>query len=190
MISTDLIKPDFWRFLNTAKAMNGTLSNTAAATAMSGTDLRAATLTATAHGYSAGSHIYIQGTTNYDGMNRIHAVATNTITILRNFVAETPAGTEPYFPGVRYSCPYLFHGFDLHLSAAASTSEDFEVALDADAGALADVKIYDHDMSGVQDIIYRPAIPILCAPNDIIKCTWANTDARNWGLTLIASRLV
>lgn len=188
MRQIDILKPDFFNFTNTAKPMHGTQTGGAAVNATSGTDLRAVTLTLNAHGFSAGSHIFLAGTTNYNGLRKIHAVATNTITILADYVAETVAGT--FFCGMQYDCEYYFMGFKLHLSAAATTDENFTVAIDSDVATTHDTLIYSHTVQGVTDIIYSPAEPILCGKSDIIKCNWLNTDTRNWGLTLIGARLV
>jgi hypothetical protein len=184
-------KVDSLFFWNVAKAMYGNLNNAAAVNASSGTDLEATTISITAHGFQAGSNIYIYGTTNYNGISYIHSVATNTITIKRKFVAETfGAGVCFYSPSMSYATPFLFHGFQLSISPTNTTSEDFEVAIYGGATLGYLFKVYDHDMAGVKDIIYSPATPIMCAANDQIECTWDNTDAGTWWLRLFGSRLV
>lgn len=187
----DMLKPDFFNFTNTAKGMLGHLNHDDAVTASSGTDLLATTLNITAHGFSAGSHILITDTTNYDGVQLIHSVAANSMVIKAPYVAEHFANlTSHYGVGVKYDCEYYFMGFKLHLSAAATTDENFQVAIDSDVASTHDTLIYSHTVQGVTDIIYSPSEPVLCGKKDIVRCTWLNTDAVNWGITLIAARLV
>jgi len=181
-------------FFKGAAAMNGTLNDGSKTDQAGGVDLVLAELDITGHGLLAGSLIYIQGTTNFDGMRRIHSVDTNVINIDVTgdgypSADETVASSDLWFPGVKYDTDWLFLGFKLHLDAASSTDEDLECLVDADKGSQFDVKIYDDSMLNVQDIIqiYEPAIPM--AAEDIVKFTWANTNTKTWGLEVWAARM-
>ncbi len=156
-------------------------------------------LTSNDHGFKATADawkrnesncIYVQGTTNYDGLRTIIAVAANTLDILAPYVAETPGGTETLRPGFKYPERSEFWGLALHLAAACATEEDLEISVDASRGAAWDRKIYDEPMYGVQDIIDIFDEPIPLDPNDIVYVTFPNTDDNLWGLTLYSRRLV
>jgi hypothetical protein len=154
-------------------------------------------LTSTDHGFKAGdvpggkeaNCVFIQGTTNYDGLRRIIAVAANTLDILAKFVAETPGGTEIARPALQFDDDWLLHGFKLHLASASATSENLVCSVDANKGAAWDVNIYTKDMNTVQDVIRMFDIPIIIAPKDIVYFTWANTNNQLWGLEVITSRV-
>lgn len=187
-------KPDVFHF-GGAKKMNYNLNNGAASDEISATDIRTFSLPITAHGLFANTLIYIQGTTNFDGMRYIHSIAANAITCRLAANEAYPAADETvssgdlWFPGVKMDCYWAFLGFKLHLSSVGLTDEDFEILIDADKGTYWDTKIYDDSMIGVTDVIEFYEKPILIAPNDIVKATYANTDTSNWGLEMWAQRV-
>lgn len=154
-------------------------------------------LTSADHGFKASPNqkdqncIYIQGTTNYDGLRMIVAVATNTIDIIAPYVAETPAGSEILRPGLKFDERWLFVGFKLHLDTASATAEDLVISVDADRGAAWDYNIFTEDMNGTKDRgeNYSGDNEITLEPNDIVYVTWANTNNRLWGLELVAKRI-
>lgn len=143
--------------------------------------------TSAAHGFVVGSHVYIEGTTNYDGVYEIKAVpSTTTFQIQAKFIAETPAGTETVKFAIKPNAEFFFVGFSIHLSAAPTTSENFTIDLDADDGAAWDVNIYTRDFSSNSDTDIIWVIPEESrAPYekaDIIRFAWTNTDGRTYGI--------
>ena len=173
-----------------AKAMNDVIEAVAASNRSSGTDLQSTRFTLTAHGFAAGSELLIKGTTNYNGMAYLNAIDTNTIDIRRKYVAETPDGTnDKIAAGITYPGRFEFLGFALHLNAACATTEDLEIAVDADKGSAWDFKIYDEDMNGTQDIIWQPSEPVILAAKDLVEFSWANAGAKTWGLTIFSRAL-
>jgi len=149
------------------------------------------TITSTDHGFKAGAtaelptNIFVSGTVNYDGLRKIHAVTTDTITIFAAYVAETFAGTETLRTMFSDSSPFILAGFKLHLDTAAATVENLSVNVDADRGAAFDINLYTKAMNTVQDIVFLYDEPLLCRKNDKIDLTWANTDNRLWGISVL-----
>ena len=191
-------------FFSGDEEMNTTLANVAASDQSSNYDSSAlgglyrdgvVRIGATDHGFKAPvdtdrpNLIYLQGTTNYDGLRYIVAVATDTFDIIAPFVAETP-NAKIARPGLSFDERWEFVGFKLHLAAACATAEDFEIHVDADRGAGWDYKIFDEDMNGVSDRSekYAPG-EIILQPNDIVYATFANTNDNLWGLEFIARRM-
>ena len=183
-----------------AKAVNGTLDAAAVVDKTStypGYYPGIVDITDTAHGYVAGdrddipNHIFIQGTTNYDGLIRIHSVPdANSIFIWAKYVAETLATADIIRPALQFDVDWMFRGFKLHLDAASATTENFVVSVDADAGAKFDFNIFTRDMNGVQDLgKFYMEDPIFINKNDILYVTWANSNSKAWGLELLAQRL-
>lgn len=154
-------------------------------------------LTSTDHGFKASPNqkqsnlIFVQGTTNYDGLRVVLAVAANTLDIIAPFVAETPSGSETLRPGLQFDERYLFVGFKVHLSSACATAEDLVISVDADRGSAWDFNVFTENMNGVSDRAenYSGDNEIVLQPDDILYCTYANTDNRTWGLELIAKRV-
>lgn len=153
-------------------------------------------ITATDHGFKASPNqkdqncIFVQGTTNYDGLRYIVAVATDTLDIIAPYVAETPDG-KILRPGLKFDERYLFVGFKLHLDAASATAENLVISVDADRGAAWDYNIFTEDMNGTQDRSenYSGDNEVTLEPNDILYCTWTNTNNTLWGLELVARRI-
>jgi len=183
---------DIWLFSGDG-AMENTISATIT-TDQSRGSVHIARITCSGHGYEAGSLIYLQGFSNsiYNGIHKIDAVATNTFDILLGripFAAITPGGSETAKPIVTCDECWELLGFELHLSAAASTSEDFTALVDADYGAALDSNLYTRDMSGMQDIVQNYAQPRPLAANDLLEFAYTNTDGRTWGLKVITRRI-
>jgi hypothetical protein len=151
-----------------------------------------ATLQDTAHGYKAGSLIYIEGTTNYNGLRKIDAVAANTINLMlgkKRYAAETITNAATGSPKITYNEPFLLIGFELTLDGAHGTSESFVITVNADKGAAWDLELYSRDMNGIQHLYYNFPSPRRLRANDLVQCTFVNTGADLWGLKLIASRI-
>ena len=86
------MKHDTWFFTGDEETYT-TLNAADAADGGWAGDQQLTILPSTDHGFKASSGslqslCYIQGTTNYDGLKKIHAVAADTITIVAKYVAE------------------------------------------------------------------------------------------------------
>lgn len=161
---------------------NTTLDNTAAADGGVRGTQKLTTLTSTDHGFKAGSYIWINGTTNYDGLKKIQAVAANTITIYATFVAETPAGTETLTAAAYFKKDWELLGFRVHLNAASATAENLVVAIDSNTSSAYDTNLYTKDMNTLQDVIYNFDPPVKLNKKDVVTFTWANTNDKTWGI--------
>lgn len=183
--------------------MNTTVGNTAFSDQSNTSFGAVARATSSDHGYKAGSPIIekptcilMQNVTGY--LNRLYtikAVAANTIDLMvgryGNYTAVTPAGTELLYPGLTFDSPYWFCGYLLHLSAACATSEDFTIDVDSNWGSYWDYNVATIPMNGVQDYgrIWAEHEWIPLDKRDILKCSYANTDDRTWGLILFARKI-
>ena len=74
----------------------------------------------------------------------------------------------------------------LTLNATASTSENFVIEVDAEAGAIYDSTRHTEDLSvtGVTSLVWQPDATTLLAGGDAVHVTWTNTDDRQYGLQL------
>ena len=191
---------DEW-FFTGAKAMSGTFNDAAAVIGDSVNKPYTTTLPDTAHGLLAPSLLYIQNTTNFNGLRKIKTVAnTDSMLIYAKFVAEalssatwkTMFSYDQFVQGeLRPGAPFEFMGFYLTLDAAASTaSEEFTITIDADKGAAWDNRIYTKDMNGQQHINFMFDAPKQCASGDKLNCVFANANTNTWGLTLFTRSLV
>jgi len=70
-----------------------------------------------------------------------------------------------------------------NFASAPTTSENFTIDLDANAGAIYDLRLYTLDPSAgsTSDILWQPDEEILLEGGDEIDVTFANTDTINWG---------
>lgn len=195
------LKRDEW-FFTGAKAMSGTFDNTAAIDGDSVNKPFTTDLTDTGHGLLAGSLLYIQGSTNYNGLREIKSLPdANSMIVYAKFVAETLAGTETWKTMFTYDnivqgelragSPFELLGFYLTLDAAATTaSEEFTITIDAAKGSAWDNRVYTKVMNGVQHINNMFDTPKECAKGDKVNCVFANADTNTWGLTLFTRPLV
>jgi len=96
----------------------------------------------------------------------------HTGTALLAFTGVVPAGQ--HYRLISVSCNF---------SAAPTTSENFTVELDANAGAIYNLLLYSLDPSAAatSDILWQPDEEIILEGGDAIDVTFANTDARNYG---------
>ena len=193
-------KHDEW-FFTGAKTMNGTFNDAAAVIGDSVNKPYTTTLPDTGHGLVAPSLLYIQNTTNYNGLRKIKSLAdANSMLIYAKFVVETlsSATWKTMFTydnivrgELRAGPPFEFLGFYLTLDAAATTaSEEFTITIDAIKGSAWDNRIYTKDMNGQQHINYIFDDPKPCAAGDKINCEFANADTNTWGLTLFTRPLI
>lgn len=72
----------------------------------------------------------------------------------------------------------------VHLNTAPVTSEELVVGLDAAAGANFDTVIFTQDLIGVTDVAYTD-IEFPLQPGDALRVTYANTDHRAIGISLL-----
>lgn len=87
------------------------------------------------------------------------------------------AGTVP--PGQHYRLVSVSCRFN----AAPTTSEDFTVTLDANAGAAYDVLLYSVDPSAAatSHIVWFPDEELILEGGDAVDVAFANTDSRVYG---------
>jgi hypothetical protein len=88
--------------------------------------------------------------------------------------------------------PFELIEITCHLSAAPTTSEQFQVLLNANDGAAYDTELFAVDaaqyMGGVTDIVFRPLGRKLYEAGDQINVAWPNTNARTYGLRIVVKR--
>jgi len=145
-------------------------------------------LNAGTHGYKVGSQVYIDGTTNYDGLHTLTAVAAATITFVATYVAEKPGGSETVrivlFPGN----PFQLMEVRLHLNAIPTTSENIAITLDSAAGADFDVVVKVKDMAGnsIADWDWAPgkSTELKYLATESLIFTWANSNSKTYGLEI------
>jgi len=147
--------------------------------------------TGAAHGLLAGSVVYIEGTTNYDGLHEIANVSAATkMDVLAKFVAETPGGTETVKIVVAPKRDFLFLGFRLHLSAAPGQADVFSITVDSVRGAAYDHLIYSVDITAAVDVDYiYPYREIPFRKGDKLRVAWPNVAGRTFGLELYVQPL-
>jgi hypothetical protein len=172
--------------LSCTKAFSQTINNAAAVTADGGTQT---TIAITTHGYLAGSYIYITGSVAYDGLHKITAVATSTITIQAPFVAETFAGTET--TRFAYKCPVAceMSEFRIHWNAAPTTAENIVITIDDARGSAYDTVICTQPVVPLTDFLWIPDYQLKLNIDDIIVATFANTDLRTLGAEMKIRRI-
>lgn len=143
---------------------------------------------ATAHGFAVDSIIYISGTTNYDGMHKLVAVATNTFDIVSAYVAETFAGTETASATLAPGEPFELIDVRFH-SNASLTQDSFTATLDSEDGSAYDLNLITQLMAGLSDL--REVIGAeerwVFAEGDKIAFAFTNNDAATVGLEVIYS---
>ena len=68
-------------------------------------------------------------------------------------------------------------------NAAPTTSENFTVTLNSNAGAAYDILLYSLDPSAAstETLLWQPDEEVLLEGGDAIDVAFANTDARNYG---------
>ena len=153
-------------------------------------DTKGLRMTNTSHGWIAGSTLEIGGTTNYNGMRYLRAVAANYMHFnVDTFVAETFTTSDYVYPWIKLKrgTAWKLLQFEMHLSAASATSEDLTLDMDADKGSYYDTNLYTKDMNGVTDILWIPGEGkgVIFMPDDRLKLAWANSNTKNWGAKFI-----
>ena len=147
------------------------------------------TLTAdAAHGFLAGSVVFIEGTVNYNGIQKIQAVPeTDEITIRAKYVAEEQAGTETVKVAIVPGRPYKLMGIRGHLGVAPTTSEVIALTVDSHRGAAFDALIKSQDLQGLTDwhYVFPDEENLPFDKDDIIRVAWDNTDGRTYGFEIL-----
>jgi len=172
-------------------ALNTTISN-AAAVDLGRTGPREENIVkipVAANIFSAGSHLYIEGTTNYNGLRNVYAVSSGFIHIYAKYTAETFAGTETVKVAIKPKGPYEFMGISIHLGAAPATSENITVTVDADAGSAFDVVADNANLQSLADHATPKENHKVCSAKDVLRVAWSNTDLKTYGLKLLFKML-
>jgi len=172
-----------------ADTINGlTLTTTAVIDNGDGT----VTLTmAAAHTFLAGSVVYIEGTTNYDGLREILSVPeTDEIRIKAPYVAETPAGTETVKIALAAKQDFKFLGFRLNIAVAPGQADVMTISIDSGKGATWDTVIYTQDLDAVTEKEYiNPNVELPFSKDDILRVAWPNVANRTFGMEFFLSPL-
>jgi hypothetical protein len=86
---------------------------------------------------------------------------------------------------------YRVHSVTLHLNAAPTTSEDFTITLDADAGAAYDTLLYSLDLStaSTTDLLWQPDAPLFLEGGDALDVAYTNTDTGTYGVQITVEEI-
>lgn len=81
---------------------------------------------------------------------------------------------------------YKLVSVTLSLNVAPTTSENYTITLNANAGAAYDVLLYSLDLSAVSvtDLVWFPDAPLLLEAGDAIDVAYANTDTKTYGVQI------
>jgi len=177
-------------------ALTATLDNTAVAdqgVSEALGNVNIVRIAATAHGFAVNSFVYINGTTNYDGVYQLKAVAANYFEIVAPYVAETPAGTETasftLFPGKSFVLveARVFVSDGSGAATAVTTAENFTADLDSGNGIDFNVNLLTEPMSGLSSNVWVLSQDELrlFSKDDKIVFAFANTDTNTVGVEVI-----
>ena len=149
--------------------------------------------TTAAHGFVVGSHLYIEGTTNYDGVHEVLATpTTDKITIRAKFVAELFVA-QTIKVAIVPNARFVFVGFSIKMDAAPTQSESFTITLDSNDGQNFDVLVFSRNWSTLSDTDFIWTTPedelIPFEKDDILRVAWTNTNTKTYGLKLWFRRL-
>ena len=135
-----------------------TLSATAVADGWLNRSTKKIKLTCAANHYlTAGSHITIDGTDNYDGTwLTLPGTATTLIYIDAPYVAETTATSDTVKLTLAPKHPFELVGFRLTLAAEADQAENLTVTLDSGRGSNYDCLLLSYDTNGMKQLIWQP----------------------------------
>jgi len=147
--------------------------------------------TTAAHGLLTGSVVYIEGSVNYNGLQKLVAIpAATTFSIKAKYVAETTAGTETVKIAAVPKRDFNFLGFRLHLSAAPGEADVFSITVDSVRGAAYDHLIYSVDITAAVNVDYiYPSREIPFRKGDKLRVAWPNAAGRTFGLELYVQPL-
>jgi len=106
-------------------------------------------------------------------------------------VAGTGAGPISDWLLVPTGQTYRVLSVMLNLNAAATTSENLTITLDAIEGAAYDTLLYSLDLAAgaTTDLLWQPDAKLVIVGGDKLTVAWANTGGRTWGLLITAEAL-
>ena len=76
-------------------------------------------------------------------------------------------------------------GVRIHLDAASGTSEELVVSIISASGGEYNIVLKAQDMNTLADYVWTPTRPEPYFAGDVVKITWANSNATNYGLELL-----
>ena len=96
---------------------------------------------------------------------------------------QTGNGTITLDGDVPVGQHYRLVSVTLNLNTAPTTSENYTITLDANAGAVYDTLLYTLDLSAaaVTDLVWQPDEEIILEGGDQIEVRYDNTDTRTFG---------
>ena len=97
---------------------------------------------------------------------------------------STGTGLLQFDVDVPRSSSYRLVSVTIHLNAAPTTSEDYTITLDPEAGAAYRTLLYTLDLSAaaVTDLVWQPDEEIILTGDDQIEIRYDNTDVRLYGV--------
>jgi len=86
------------------------------------------------------------------------------------------------------SATYQLISVTMHADAAATTSENLTITLNANAGAAYDTLLYSLDLSAAStvDLVWYPDEPLLLEGGDAVDVAFTNTDTDTYGVQITA----
>jgi len=86
---------------------------------------------------------------------------------------------------------YQLLSVSLKYNTAPTTSEDFTVTLNANAGAAYDVVLYtvDPSVDAVTSLLWQPDEPVYLEGGDAIDVAYTNTDTRTYGVQITVAEV-
>ena len=86
------------------------------------------------------------------------------------------------------SATYQLVSVTMHADAAATTSENLTITLNANAGAAYDTLLYSLDLSAAStvDLVWYPDEPLLLEGGDAVDVAFTNTDTDTYGVQITA----
>ena len=84
------------------------------------------------------------------------------------------------------SATYRLVSVTMHADAAATTSENFTITLNANAGAAYDTLLYTLDLSAAStvNLVWYPDEMLLLEGGDAVDVAFANTDTDTYGVQI------
>jgi len=81
---------------------------------------------------------------------------------------------------------YRLVSVSCNFAAAPTTSENYTITLDANAGAIYDLLLYSLDVSAgaTTDILWQPDEEIILEGGDQVDVAYTNTDTRTYGVQI------
>jgi hypothetical protein len=77
----------------------------------------------------------------------------------------------------------------IHIGVAPTTPENFTITVDAARGAAYDTVILAKAMTSLTSYVYIPDLPLTFNVDDLLVCTYTNTDLRTLGIEFKIRRI-